>query len=46
MDTGEGKGEGIEEAYKHILVMGVPHLKLNLIAMGILTEDHPPRRYK
>ena len=34
----EGKWQGIEDADKTILVMGVPRLKFDLIAMGILNE--------
>ena len=38
----EGKWEGIEEADKPILVMGVPCLKFYLLVMGRLTEDQEP----
>ena len=35
----EGKWEGIEEADKPILVMGVPQLKLDSLDMRRLTKD-------
>ena len=41
----EGKWEMLEEAEKPTLVMGVTHLKFDLLALGKLTEDQaPPRR--
>ena len=38
----EGKWEGIEEADKTILVMGVPQPKFYLLPLGRLTEDQAP----
>ena len=38
----EGKWEGIEEAYKPILVMVVLHLNVYLLALVGLTEDQAP----
>ena len=41
----EGKWERIEYADKPTLVMGVPPLEFDLIALGRLTEDQtPPQR--
>ena len=40
----EGKWEGIEEAGNHILVMGFPRLKFDLLALVRLTEDQAPPR--
>ena len=39
----EEKWEGIEEADKPILVMVVARLRLDLLALIILTEDQAPR---
>ena len=38
----EGKWEAREEAGKPILVMGVPHLNVYLLALVRLTEDQAP----
>ena len=40
----EGNCEGIEEADKTILVMGFTRLKLDLLALGRLTEHEAPPR--
>ena len=45
MEKMEGKWEVIEDADKPIMVMGVPRLKFDLLALGRLTEyQAPPRR--
>ena len=44
MEEVEGEWERIKEADKPTLVMGVPHLKFDLLVMGILNEDQTPLR--
>ena len=42
MDKVEGNWEGTEEVDKLILVIRVTQLKLDLLALGRLTEDQSP----
>ena len=44
MSRVEGKWEGIEEADKTIPVMGFLQLNFDLLDLGRLTEDMPPKR--
>ena len=44
MEEVEGGWEGIEEADQPILVMGVPHMKYDLLSLRRLTEDLTPSR--
>ena len=40
----DGKREGTEETNKPKLVMGVPHLRGDLIALGRLIKDKVPQQ--
>ena len=40
----DGKWEGVEEVNKPMLVIGIPCLRVDLIALGTLTKDKVPLR--